>query len=130
MKKGLIMQKMNMLAPTDIKGKVYDIIADTIAINKETIKDDKIFLYDDEMDMDSLDYMTIIVECEKAFNININDYEIEHIYTVGNLIKLIEKKNPDNIIVTKKQTRIQQFINKFKKTKKTISGKNNIQHTK
>ena len=115
---------MNMPTPTDIRGKVYDIIADTIAINKATIKDDKTFLYDDEMDMDSLDYMTIIVECEKTFNIEINDYEIEHIYTVGNLIKLIEKKNPDNIIVTKKQTRIQQFINKFKKTRGAITTAN------
>ena len=122
------MPKLNVVTTADIREQVYDIIRDTAIIKRETIEDNKSFLYD--LDIDSFDYLNIILECEKVFNINISDIEIEKIFRVDDLITLIKNKNPEQWRTEKKQTRIQEFLNKFKRTKKTISDKNNIQHTK
>ena len=122
------MPKLNIATKADIREQVYDIITDTAIINRKDIADNKSFLYD--LDMDSLDYLNIILECEKVFNISINDMEIEQTLTVDDLIKLIEQKNPTQWRVTQKQSRIQEFMNKLKKAKKNISNKNNMQHTK
>ena len=122
------MPKLNIVTRADIKEQVYDIITDTAIVKKETIADNKSFLYD--LDMDSLDYLNIILECEKVFNISFNDMEIEIIFTVNDLIELIKEKNPAQWRTKIKQSRMQEFLNKFKKTKKTISNKNNIQRTK
>lgn len=122
------MPKLNIVTKADIREQVYDIIADIAVINRKKIADNKSFLYD--LDMDSLDYLSIILECEKVFNISINDMEIEQTLTVNDLIKLIEQKNPTQWRVTQKQSRLQEFMNKLKKAKKNISNKNNMQHTK
>lgn len=122
------MPKLNIVTKADIREQVYDIIADIAVINRKKIADNKSFLYD--LDMDSLDYLNIILECEKVFNISINDMEIEQTLTVDDLIKLIEQKNPTQWRVTQKQSRLQEFMNKLKKAKKNISNKNNMQHTK
>jgi acyl carrier protein len=122
------MPKLNIATKADIREQVYDIITDTAIINRKDIADNKRFLYD--LDMDSLDYLNIILECEKVFNISINDMEIEQTLTVDDLIKLIEQKNPTQWRVTQKQSRLQEFMNKLKKAKKNISNKNNMQHTK
>ena len=122
------MPKLNIVTKADIREQVYDIIADIAVINRKKIADNKSFLYD--LDMDSLDYLSIILECEKVFNISINDMEIEQTLTVDDLIKLIEQKNPTQWRVTQKQSRLQEFMNKLKKAKKNISNKNNMQHTK
>ena len=122
------MPKLNIVTKADIREQVYDIIADIAVINRKKIADNKSFLYD--LDMDSLDYLSIILECEKVFNISINDMEIEQTLTVDDLIKLIEQKNPTQWRVMQKQSRLQEFMNKIKKAKKNISNKNNMQHTK
>ena len=122
------MPKLNIVTKADIREQVYDIIADIAVINRKKIADNKSFLYD--LDMDSLDYLSIILECEKVFNISINDMEIEQTLTVDDLIKLIEQKNPTQWRVMQKQSRLQEFMNKLKKAKKNISNKNNMQHTK
>ena len=122
------MPKLNIVTKADIREQVYDIIADIAVINRKKIADNKSFLYD--LDMDSLDYLNIILECEKVFNISINDMEIEQTLTVNDLIKLIEQKNPTQWRVMQKQSRLQEFMNKLKKAKKNISNKNNMQHTK
>ncbi len=122
------MPKLNIVTRADIKEQVYDIITDTAIVKKETIADNKSFLYD--LDMDSLDYLNIILECEKVFNISFNDMEIEKIFTVDDLITLIEKKNPELWIKEKKQNRLPEFFNKFKRTRSTITKANTGQNTK
>lgn len=116
------MPKLNIVTRADIKEQVYDIITDTAIVKKETIADNKSFLYD--LDMDSLDYLNIILECEKVFNISFNDMEIERIFTVNDLIELIKEKNPEPWIKEKKQTRMKEFLSKFKRTRGAITTAN------
>lgn len=114
------MPKINITTPADIQDQIYTIISDTAIIQRKDISDDKKFLYD--MDSDSLDYLNIIMKCEKTFNVNITDQEIENTLTVGDLVKLIEQKNPTSWATAQKQTRIQKFLNTIKKTRGAITN--------
>ena len=122
------MPKLNIVTTENIKEQVYDIITDIDIVKRETIANNKSFLYD--LDMDSLDYLNIILECEKVFNISFNDLEIEKIFTVNDLIELIKEKNPEPWRTEKKQTRLQEFFSKFKRTRSIIADANTKTHTK
>jgi len=122
------MTKMNITTPADIKDQIYTIISDTAIIKRDDIADNKRFLYD--MDSDSLDYLNIIMKCEKTFNIDITDQEIENTNTVGDLIELIKQKNPTQWATAQKQTRIQKFLRKLKLARSTITNANTTKHTK
>lgn len=47
---------------------------------------------EDDLDIDSLEKIEIIIHCEREFNVEIRDSEIEHAYTVGQLMEVIWKK--------------------------------------
>lgn len=45
-----------------------------------------------ELDLDSLDRVEAIFDCEKVFNVTVEDHEIENIHSVPELIKLLNSK--------------------------------------
>lgn len=72
---------------SEIEEKVIDIIADKLGVDKEEVKPEASFTND--LGADSLDTVELIMEFEKAFNINIPDDKAEGIATVGDAIKFI-----------------------------------------
>ena len=72
---------------SEIEEKVIDIIADKLGAEKEEVKPEASFTND--LGADSLDTVELIMEFEKAFNINIPDDKAEGIATVGDAIAFI-----------------------------------------
>ena len=72
---------------SEIEEKVIDIIADKLGVDKEEVKPEASFTND--LGADSLDTVELIMEFEKAFNINIPDDKAEGITTVGDAIAYI-----------------------------------------
>jgi len=75
---------------TPIKETITRILEEKLALDKADIKDDARF-YDD-LGVDSLDFVEMIVEVEKTFNINIPDDEYERLKNVGSLVNYVTKK--------------------------------------
>jgi len=75
---------------TPIKETITRILEEKLAINEADIKDDARF-YDD-LGVDSLDFVEMIVDVEKTFNINIPDDEYERLRTVASLVAYVTKK--------------------------------------
>lgn len=73
----------------EVKQKVYAIIVDRMGISESEIADDKVFA---DLGADSLDAVELIMEFEKAFEVNIPDDEMEKLKTVGDVIAYIEQK--------------------------------------
>ena len=72
---------------SEIEEKVIDIIADKLGVDKEEVKPEASFTND--LGADSLDTVELIMEFEKAFNINLPDDKAEGIATVGDAIEFI-----------------------------------------
>lgn len=49
-----------------------------------------------DLDFDSLDFVEMIMHLEKEFNITFNDEEVENVFTIKQLINLIEIKLNSN----------------------------------
>jgi len=47
---------------------------------------------DDDLDMESLDVVELVMECEKEFQIDIPDAQIEGVNTVGQLFEIVWAK--------------------------------------
>jgi len=75
---------------TPIKQTITRILEEKLAISEADIKDDARF-YDD-LGVDSLDFVEMIVDVEKTFNINIPDDEYERLRTVASLVAYVTKK--------------------------------------
>ncbi len=110
----------------NISEQIYNIISDTTFTDINKISNDKSFEVD--LNLDSLDCINIIMQCEKTFNIHIPDYEVEFIITVNDLIETVKGKNPT--VITQKQNRIHKFFSKFQKNKQAIVNVNSIAYTK
>lgn len=65
--------------------KVLDIVS--IDLGRQITTEDSF----KDLHVDSLTLIEIIVDCEKNFNIAINDKRIKKLKTVGDLIKLVEE---------------------------------------
>jgi len=74
----------------DIAEKVKDIIVRQLAVNPEEVTENASFV--DDMGADSLDTVTIVMELEKEFDIEIPDEDSKDIRTVAEAIKYIEEK--------------------------------------
>lgn len=70
--------------------KVISILSEQLGMDEYEINGNSDFVND--LGMDSLDTVEIIMAVEKAFNLTIQDNEVEGIRTVNDLVKKIEEK--------------------------------------
>ena len=75
-----------------IERKVRDILAETLMTDKKNIRREKTLV--DDLGADSIDFVEIVLELEKTFDITIRDDEAEQLneWTVGDLYKFVEGK--------------------------------------
>jgi len=74
----------------DIETKVKEIIVNKLGVDDGQITPDASFTND--LGADSLDTVELVMEFEKAFNLQIPDEDAEKISTVGDAIKYIKAK--------------------------------------
>lgn len=74
---------------SDIEQKVKDIIVEKLTVDENEVTPTAEFNKD--LGADSLDTVELIMEFEKAFDIQIPDEDAEKIATVGDAIKYIEE---------------------------------------
>ena len=75
---------------SEIESKVKAIIVDKLGVDEAEVKSEASFTND--LGADSLDTVELIMEFEKAFDIQIPDQDAQGIKTVGDAIKYIESK--------------------------------------
>ncbi|MEW6509549.1 MAG: acyl carrier protein [Bacteroidota bacterium] len=74
----------------DIEAKVKEIIINKLGVDDGQITPEASFTND--LGADSLDTVELVMEFEKAFNLQIPDEDAEKISTVGDAIKYIKTK--------------------------------------
>lgn len=67
--------------------KVRNIVAESLGLPSDQVKPDATFK---ALGADSLDFIDLIIQFEKEFNIEIADEELEKILTVGDAVKYID----------------------------------------
>ena len=75
---------------SDIAQKVKEIIVDKLTVDESEVTPNAEFNKD--LGADSLDTVELIMEFEKAFDLQIPDADAENIKTVGDIVKFIEDK--------------------------------------
>ena len=75
----------------DIEAKVKEIIINKLGVDDGQITPEASFTND--LGADSLDTVELVMEFEKAFNLQIPDEDAEKIGTVGDAIKYIKAKS-------------------------------------
>lgn len=80
------------LSQTTIVGKVRTILADVLMTDKKSIRRENTLV--DDLGADSIDFVEVVMELEKTFDITIRDDEAEQLneWTVGDLYKFVEGK--------------------------------------
>jgi acyl carrier protein len=75
-----------------LERKVRTILADVLMTDKKNIRREKTLV--DDLGADSLDFVEVVMELEKTFDITIRDDEAEQLneWTVGDLYKFVEGK--------------------------------------
>ncbi len=74
----------------DILNKVKDIIVNKLGVDQDQVTAEASFTND--LGADSLDTVELVMEFEKAFNIQIPDEDAEKIATVGDAVKYLQGK--------------------------------------
>jgi acyl carrier protein len=74
----------------DILNKVKDIIVNKLGVDQDQVTVEASFTND--LGADSLDTVELVMEFEKAFNIQIPDEDAEKISTVGDAVKYLASK--------------------------------------
>jgi acyl carrier protein len=74
----------------DIEAKVKEIIMNKLGVEESQITTEASFTND--LGADSLDTVELVMEFEKAFNLQIPDEDAEKISTVGDAVKYIKGK--------------------------------------
>ena len=74
----------------DVDVKVKKIISEQLGVPEGDVKPEASFVND--LGADSLDTVELVMEFEKAFNLQIPDEDAEKISTVGDAIKYIKAK--------------------------------------
>ena len=75
---------------SEIQEKVVKIIVDKLCVKESEVTPEATFTGD--LGADSLDTVELIMEFEKAFDLQIPDEAAEKIQTVGDVIALLEKQ--------------------------------------
>lgn len=83
-------QSSSAKAPESTEDRVLAIVEDATGIDKEEITSKSTL--DDDLNVDSLTLVDIAVRLEEEFNIDIEDEAINKVGTVGQLIKLVDKR--------------------------------------
>ena len=80
------------LSEKTIEGKVRDILAETLMTDKKNIRREKTLV--DDLGADSIDFVDVVMELEKTFDITIRDDEAEQLneWTVGDLYDFVNGK--------------------------------------
>ncbi|MGA9364739.1 MAG: acyl carrier protein [Bacteroidota bacterium] len=76
----------------DIAGKVKEIVVSKLGVDEAQVTPEASFIND--LGADSLDTVELVMEFEKAFNIQIPDEDAEKISTVGDAINYLKSKVP------------------------------------
>ena len=74
---------------TEIETQVNEIIVSVLGIPPELIKDEAKLTRD--LGADSLDAVEIIIQCEREFNVKVDDELLDDIYTVKDIYDLVCK---------------------------------------
>ncbi len=74
----------------DIEAKVKEIITNKLGVNESQITPEASFTND--LGADSLDTVELVMDFEKAFNLQIPDEDAEKIGTVGDAVNYIKSK--------------------------------------
>ena len=75
----------------DVEGKVREIIMNKLGVEAAQVTPEASFTND--LGADSLDTVELVMEFEKAFNLQIPDEDAEKISTVGDAIKYLNSKS-------------------------------------
>jgi acyl carrier protein len=75
----------------DVEARVKEIIVNKLGVEEAQITPEASFTND--LGADSLDTVELVMEFEKAFNLQIPDEDAEKIGTVGDAIKYIKSKS-------------------------------------
>ena len=76
--------------PAKIDAKVRQISSDELGKDEDAITPDAHFLHD--LNADSLDFVEIVMVCEDAFKIEIDDADMERFFHVRDLTKYLAKR--------------------------------------
>jgi acyl carrier protein len=74
----------------DVEAKVREIIVNKLGVDEAQVTPEASFTND--LGADSLDTVELVMEFEKAFNLQIPDEDAEKIATVGDAVKYIKGK--------------------------------------
>lgn len=106
---------------SEVQQKVVEIIVDKLGVKESEVVPEASFT--NHLGADSLDTVELIMEFEKAFDIQIPDEDAEKIATVGDAIKYIEEHKK---IISAISFSSQQFVSfqsiRFSYDSKTCSG--------
>jgi acyl carrier protein len=73
-----------------IKSKVVEIFVDLLGVSAEEVTEDARLIED--LAVDSLDAVELSLALEEQFSLSVEDYEVEQLQTVSDVIELIQKK--------------------------------------
>jgi len=75
---------------SELEGKVKDIIAEELGVEREKLNAEANFMED--LGADSLDTVELVMAFEKEFDIDIPDEEAEKLQTVGDALNYLHEK--------------------------------------
>jgi acyl carrier protein len=73
-----------------VKSKVVNIFVDLLGVSADEVTEDARLIED--LAVDSLDAVELSLTLEEQFSLSVEDYEIEQLQTVSDVIELIQKK--------------------------------------
>ncbi len=73
-----------------IKSKVVEIFVDLLGVSAEEVTEDARLIED--LAVDSLDAVELSLALEEQFSLSVEDYEVEQLQTVSDVIEVIQKK--------------------------------------
>ncbi|MBC2681164.1 acyl carrier protein [Corynebacterium anserum] len=82
--------KKSQSVPESTESRVFAIVEDATGVDKEELTSKTTL--DDDLNVDSLTLVDIAVRLEEEFNIDVEDEAINKVGTVGQLVKLVEKR--------------------------------------
>ena len=84
------------MSDKSIEARVKDIIVDQLGVNADQVTTEAKFVED--LGADSLDTVEILMAFEEEFDIEVNDEDAEKCRTVGDILALLEKIRPSNVL--------------------------------
>ena len=73
-----------------MRDEVVDLIAETLEIDKDELKDDTDLARD--LNVESIDLVDLVTAFEDKYNFEIPDQDLKNLQTIGDIISYIEKR--------------------------------------